>query len=40
VALQNAERRMKVLVVEDDPGIADVLEYSLHGAGFEVIKTS
>ena len=31
---------MKVLVVEDDPGIADVLEYSLHGAGFEVTKTS
>ena len=31
---------MKVLVVEDDPGIADVLEYSLRGAGFEVSKTS
>jgi len=31
---------MKVLVVEDDPGIADVLEYSLRGAGFEVLKTS
>ncbi len=31
---------MKVLVVEDDPGIADVLEYSLCGAGFEVSKTS
>lgn len=31
---------MKVLVVEDDPGIADVLEYSLRGAGFEVCKTS
>ena len=30
---------MKVLVVEDDPGIADVLEYSLRGAGFEVSKT-
>ena len=31
---------MNVLVVEDDPGIADVLEYSLRGAGFEVVKTS
>jgi len=31
---------MKVLVVEDDPGISDVLEYSLKGAGFEVHKTS
>jgi DNA-binding response OmpR family regulator len=31
---------MKVLVVEDDPGIADVLEYSLGGAGFEVARTS
>lgn len=31
---------MRVLVVEDDPGIWDVLEYSLRGAGFEVGKTS
>ncbi len=31
---------MKVLIVEDDPGISDVLEYSLKGAGFEVHKTS
>lgn len=31
---------MKVLVVEDDPGIADVLEYSLRGAGFDFHKTS
>lgn len=30
---------MKVLIVEDDPGISDVLEYSLKGAGFEVHKT-
>jgi DNA-binding response OmpR family regulator len=31
---------MNVLVVEDDPGIADVLEYSLRGAGFEVARTA
>lgn len=31
---------MKVLIVEDDPGIADVLEYSLRGSGFETVKTS
>lgn len=31
---------MKVLIVEDDPGIADVLDYSLRGAGFDVLATS
>ncbi len=31
---------MKVLVVEDDPGILEVLDYSLHAAGFEILKTS
>ena len=36
----SSKQQMNVLVVEDDPGIADVLEYSLRGAGFETIKTS
>jgi len=31
---------MKILVVEDDPGIVDVLEYSLTAAGFTVLRTS
>jgi len=31
---------MRVLLVEDDPGIADVLEYSLKAAGHEVVKTA
>lgn len=31
---------MNVLVVEDDPGILDVLEYSLRAAGFGICKTS
>lgn len=31
---------MRILIVEDDPGIADVLEYSLKAAGHEVAKTA
>lgn len=31
---------MKILVVEDDPGIVDVLEYSLTAAGFVVLRAS
>jgi DNA-binding response OmpR family regulator len=31
---------MQVLLVEDDPGIADVLEYSLRAAGHDVAKTA
>lgn len=31
---------MKILLVEDDPGIADVLEYSLREAGHHVLKTA
>lgn len=31
---------MRILIVEDDPGIADVLEYSLKAAGHDVAKTA
>lgn len=31
---------MKILIVEDDPGIVDVLEYSLTSAGFGVLRAS
>lgn len=31
---------MKILLIEDDPGIADVLEYSLREAGHEITKVS
>jgi DNA-binding response OmpR family regulator len=31
---------MKVLLVEDDPGIADALEYSLKAVGHEVVRTA
>lgn len=31
---------MRILIVEDDPGIADVLEYSLKATGHEVEKTA
>jgi two-component system catabolic regulation response regulator CreB len=30
---------MKILLVEDDPGIADALEYSLTAAGHEVVRS-
>lgn len=30
---------MKILLVEDDPGISDVLEYALTDAGHQVVKT-
>jgi len=31
---------MRILLVEDDPGIADALEYSLKAAGHEVVRTT
>lgn len=31
---------MKILLVEDDPGIADALEFSLKAAGHEVVRTA
>jgi DNA-binding response OmpR family regulator len=31
---------MKILLVEDDPGIAEALEYSLKAAGHEVVRTA
>lgn len=33
-------RSMKILLVEDDPGIAEALEYSLKAAGYEVVRTA
>src|SRR5256714_9611352 len=32
------DSQMKVLVVEDDPRISDVLEYALKTDGYEVVK--
>jgi DNA-binding response OmpR family regulator len=31
---------MKILLVEDDPGIGDALEFSLRAAGHEVVRTA
>jgi DNA-binding response OmpR family regulator len=33
-------RSMKILLVEDDPGIAEALEYSLKAAGHDVVRTA